>query len=181
MTRPTALMAAALLAVAGGCASLQAAGAREKALRLQLDAFRYAKPLDEVWPEVQRLLNDRRYGLVGKDAEALGLDVPTGLLTYLTMAKETQPDGFGGRFLETGWGPGLVRRRYRVEGSPAGSGCRVVFTAIPEDMTEKGHDARERARDLEMELALAWRVDPQAAERIEASLEAAGEARPARP
>lgn len=173
--RASALLSAALLAAAGGCASTKAARTRERVLRTQLDAFHFAKPLDDVWPEVRRLLYERRYGLVGKDAEALGLDLPTGLLTYFTRAKETQPDGSGGRFLETGWGPGQVKRRYRVEGFPAGDGCRVVFTAIPEDTTELGHDGRDRFRDLDMELALARRVDPQSAERIEAAVAAAVE------
>lgn len=172
-TRLAAVLSAVLLVLAGGCASLKASRARQQALRTQLDALRYAKPLDEAWPEVRRLLNDRRYALVGKDAEALGLDVPTGLITWLTAAKETQPDGAGGRFLETGWGPGQVRRRYRVEGSPAGEGCRIVIIAIPEDLTERGRDGRERARDLDMELDLAWRLDAGAAERIEAAVKAA--------
>ena len=51
----------------------------------------------------------------------------------------------------------------------------MVFTAIPEDTTELGHDGRDRFRDLDMELALARRVDPQSAERIEAAVAAAVE------
>jgi hypothetical protein len=109
------------------------------------------------------------------------MDAPSGLLTLLGPAKATEPGLAGGLVMESGWGRGMVRKRYKVEGFEDAGGSRVVFTAIPEDLTERGRDGRERARDLEMELALAWRVDPQAAERIEASLEAAGEARPARP
>lgn len=176
MIRASAALAVALVVLAGGCASMRAARARQQALQTQLDALQLGKPLDEVWPEVRRLLHAQRYGLVGKDAEALGVDVPSGLLTLISVAKETQSNGSGGRFLETGWGPGVLRKRYRAEGIPTAAGCRVVFTAIPEDMTERGRDAREKARDLEMELLLAWRVDPVAAERIEGSLPDASEA-----
>jgi hypothetical protein len=183
MKRP-ALAAAGLaagLALAGGCATMRASRVRAEALRTQLDSLRYQKPLAEVWQEVRRLLRDGGYALSGKDLEALGMDAPSGLLTLLGPAKATEPGLAGGLVMESGWGRGMVRKRYKVEGFEDAGGSRVVFTAIPEDLTERGRDGRERARDLEMELALAWRVDPQAAERIEASLEAAGEARPARP
>jgi hypothetical protein len=166
--RHLALAALAVaLALAGGCASMRASRARAEAMRAELDAHRYAKPLPEVWQEVRRLLREQGYALRGKDLEALGLDAPTGFLTMLSGAKETAPGPAGGLVMETGWGGGIVRKRYRVEGSEDPRGSRVVFTAIPEDQTERGHDGRDRARDLEMELALAQRLDPEAAERIE--------------
>jgi hypothetical protein len=179
---PAAASLAAGLLLAGGCATMRASRARAEGLRAQLDSHRYQKPLAEVWQEARRLLHDQGYALAAKDLGALGIEAgATGLLTLLTSAKETEPGLGGGLVMESGWGRGIVRKRYKVEGFEDAGGSRVVFTAIPEDLTERGRDGRERARDLEMELALAWRVDPQAAERIEASLEAAGEARPARP
>lgn len=173
--RRIALAAASLaagLALAGGCATMRASRARAEALRAQLDSLRYRKPLAEVWQEVRRLLHDQGHALAGKDLEALGIEAgATGLLTLLTSAKETEPGLGGGLVMESGWGRGLVRKRYKVEGFEDAGGSRVVFTRIPEDQTELGRDGRERARDLEMELLLAWRVDPEAAGRIEKAVE----------
>jgi hypothetical protein len=159
------------LALGGGCATMRASRARAGALRAQLDALRYKRPLAEVWQEVRRLLHDQGYGLVGKDLEALGIEGPSGLLTLLGSAKETEKDVTGALVLQSGWGQGLVRKRYKVEGFEDAAGSRVVFTRIPEDQTEIGRDARDTARDLEMELLLAWRVDPEAAGRVEKAIE----------
>ncbi len=181
MTHPPARIAAALLAFTTGCASMQADRARAQYLTTQLDALRYAKPLDEVWPEVRRLLAEKGYPLAGGDAKAVGQS-DTVFARLFTPAKETRsltddvglfPSLFGpkgatpgsGRFLETGWRGD--RDRYRVEGLEDGQGCRVGFTVIAQDLTEHGRDAA-RHRDLEMELELARRVDPEAAARIEA-------------
>jgi hypothetical protein len=176
MSRTTAIAVVCLaagLVAAGGCATMRATRARQEALRTQLDSLRYARPLDQVWQEARRLLYDQGYGLVGKDLEAMGQEAPSGLLTVLGSAKETEPGLGGGLVMESGWGRGIVRKRYKVEGLEDAGGSRVLFTAIPEDQTELGRDGRERARDLEMELQLAWRVDPEAAGRIESALEAA--------
>lgn len=170
MTRVAVWFAAAALCAGAGCASTKAAQQREARLLTQMEAARYQKALDEVWGEVRRMLYDQGYALIGKDMEALGREAPSGLLMAFTPAKETQPLGPDGRFLETGWGRGLVRRRYRVEGTEQGGRCRVTFTAIREDLTEHGRDA-QRERDLEMELMLAWRVDRDLAARIEAAVD----------
>lgn len=171
--RRIALVAASLaagLALAGGCATMRASRARAEALRAQLDAQRFQKPLAEVWQEARRLLHDQGYALAGKDLEALGLESSV-LATVFGIAKATEPGPAGGLVMESGWGRGLVRKRYKVEGFEDAGGSRVIFTRIPEDQTELGRDGRERARDLEMELLLAWRVDPEAAGRIEKAVE----------
>ena len=165
MNRPAALLAAVLAAASGACAAVQ--GQREQYLQARLDAFRFSKPLDEVWPQVQRLLADKGYPLVGKDGEAVGDEHGT-LYSLFSPAKETSRESDGSRRLETGWR--RDQTRYRVAGTPDGAGCRVVFTLLHEDTTEHGHDARERKRGLEMELELARRVDPEAAASIEAGL-----------
>jgi hypothetical protein len=163
VTRSTTAIVAGLVAAAAACAA--ADGARRKYLRQELDAVRYEQPIDEAWHEVQRLLSERGYPLSGKDAEAVGQS-SSFLFRLLSPAKETRDDGRGGRFLETGWKNGV---RYRVDGTADGPGCRVVFTAIEEDMTEHGRDA-SRHRDLDLELELARRLAPQAAARIERGL-----------
>lgn len=181
-------IAGILLLAASGCASMQAARARAKALEPQLEAFRYQKPLDEVWQEARRLLADRDYPLATDDAAAVQQKEMGFLERVFTPAKDTRrrsadvgtfqrlggEGGKGGalgpddeRFLETGW-----RRqgdRYRVDGLHDDRGCRVLFTRILQDRTDH-RDVPER--DLEMELDLARRVDPEAAERIEAAVAA---------
>jgi hypothetical protein len=191
MTRPAAWIAAGIVAAAG-CASVQTGRARAEYLTRELDAVRYAQPLDEVWDEARRLLADRGYPLVGADAKAVGQsDVwltnvfspgtetrstsagATGLLPNLLSRPSggTADDDRGARFLETGWSRN--RDRYRVDGWRDGPDCRVTFTAILEDRTEHQREAG-RHRDLEMELDLARRLDPEAAARIEAGLAALG-------
>ncbi len=171
MNRPTAWLAAAALLAGTSCASLRAERARREALTTRLDAFRYQKPLDEVWAEARRLLADRGYPLVGADAEAVG-QKPSAFSAFLsnvfTAAKDTRPDPTATQFLETGWGPGP--NRYRLQGWAEGSSSRIVFWAIAEDPTEHGRDSYPPTRDLEMELALAWRIDPAAAQAIEAAV-----------
>jgi hypothetical protein len=161
-------LALGLLAATLACAGQRAAKARAARLQQEVGALRYPKPLDEVWPEVKKLLVDRLFMLGGKDAEPFGQ--PTGLLTQLTSsAKQTTDEPDGLRYLETGWSHS---RRYRVEGRPdASGGCRIVFIAILEDYTEHFHE-RARERDYEMELALARRVLPDEANRIDDLLDA---------
>jgi hypothetical protein len=162
-------LALCLVAAPLACAGQQAARARAARLQQEVGALRYPKPLDEVWPEVKKLLVDRLFVLGGKDAEAFGQ--PTGLLVGLTSsAKQTTDEPDGLRYLETGWSH---YRRYRVEGRPdASGGCRVVFIAILEDYSERFHE-RARERDYEMELALARRVLPDEANRIDEVVDAA--------
>ncbi len=168
MSRALVLMTATLAVAAGGCAAQRAAAARTRLLQEKLDELRYSRPLEEVWGEARRLLAEKGYPLAGRDAEAVG-QKPAFLSSIFSPAKETQPDPAGGQFLETGWGPGPLR--YRLQGSTEGSSTRVAFWAIAEDPTEHGRDALARpSRDVDMELELARRLDPEAVARIEAAL-----------
>ena len=131
---------------------------------MELDATVLARPLDQVWPEVLRLLAAGGFPLTGADADAVAQ--PARFLDGLfTRARETVVDG-DGRRLDTGWGPGRIR--YHVEGVPAEGGCRVRFFAAREDHTEHNRDA-DTHRDPDLELALLERVDPEAAARVRAS------------
>ncbi len=165
---------------------MRASRARSQHLKTQLDALHYTKSMEEVWPEVQRLLADKGYPLAGADAKAVGQKEMSWAGRLLSPAKETHHGDRGSllRFLgvvardrdaeeraqslETGWRKN--RDRYRADGFKEGSGCRVVFTAIDVDATE--HRDGNRRRDLELELELARRVDREAADRIEAGLAA---------
>lgn len=191
MRRFPLFLAGALLVAASGCASMRAARERTQYLTTELDGLRYSKPMPEVWLQVRRLLADRGYPLAGADAELVNQDVgflqsifspsketrigPLGgrsaMFPDLTASKTTPADGPGKWYLETGWNDRATR--YRADGSTDGKTCRVTFTAIAADTTEKGHDG-ERHRDLDMELDLALRLDPEAAARIETGLEALG-------
>jgi hypothetical protein len=190
MAHRAAWIAALVAAATTGCASMRVARERNEYLAAQLDGLRYAKPMPEVWPEVLRLLAEMGYPLAEADAEAIGRT--SGFLSSIfSPSKETHIEPLGGRsslfpafratkavpaegpgrwWLETGWSD-RAALRYRADGSTDGTTCQVTFTAIAADTAEKGHDG-ERHRDLEMELDLARRVDPEAAARIEAGLEA---------
>jgi hypothetical protein len=186
-------LAGALLLAGSGCASLQASRARAKALEAQLEAFRYEKPLDEVWQEARRLLAERGYPLASDDAAAVGqkeMSLPERIFSPAKETRRRSADvglfqrlgGAGGgsgtlgpddeRFLETGW-----RRegdRYRADGLRDEKGSHVLFRHILQDRTDHRDSAE---RDPEMELELARRLDPEAAERIEAAVAAATAAR----
>ncbi len=187
MRRAVAWIAAcALVAASSGCAASKAEMARRQRLEAELDALRYPQPPAEVWQEVRKLLAERGYPLAGADAEAVGERGPGGLGGLLSKAKETHPYredagllrqlGIGGAppaerkdgsvSLDTDWS----RRegdRVHVDGLVEPGGFRVIFTRIAFDQT----DLAERAsRGLELELALAKRIDPQVAERIESSV-----------
>lgn len=188
--RPSASWLAALaVAASSGCASAQASRARTERLESELNALRYAQPPGEVWQQVRQLLADVRCPLAGDDAEAVGQK--TGALAgLLSPAKETHPyradSGLlaqlgvaGGKppkvaegsvSLDTDW-----RRkegdRYHADGLVEPGGFRVIFTRIQFDPSNY---KETRTRDLELELALARRIDPQAAERIESAAGAPG-------
>jgi hypothetical protein len=187
MTRLTACLAAALAVAASGCASLHAQKARQEQLRRDLDALRYARPLDEVWQEARRLLADLDYPLAGKDAEAVGQrpmsfaervlsparetsagDSASGLLQRLGVGKGASSSD-ATQSLDTGWNK--YGERYHLQGWAEGGTSRVVFTHLKEDRTDRHAEA---TRDLEAELDLARRLDPEAAQRIEAGLASSG-------
>ncbi len=186
MRSTAAWILACAAAASSACASARAAKAREQRLATELDALRYDRPPAEVWQGVRRLLADRGYPLAGADADAVGQE--TGVLAgLLSPAKETHPvREEAGLLQQLGMlgGPAPVRPaegsvsldtdwsrkkgdRYHVDGLAASDGFRVIFTRVQLDPS----NAREaRTRDLELELALAQRIDPPAADRIERSV-----------
>jgi hypothetical protein len=145
------------------CAGIQ----RDARLRGELDAHRFQAPLPEVWPAALRLLQERKYPVVGHDRATLGLREANALAQFLAKGHETYATSDGRWVAETDAGPSQLR--YRVEGSDTGNGtCRIVFTVLHLD--ESGATAEE-SRDRTMELDLVRRVEP---ERAEAMIEAAG-------
>jgi hypothetical protein len=183
-SRALAALAAAALA-ATACAGLRAREARTEKLRAELDALHYQKPMIEVWDAVRHLLADQGYPLAGPDAAAVGQKPMDTMARIFTAAQPThayrEDDGLlqqlgafrgdpstarTGLTLETGWF--RTRVRYRADAFDEPGGIRVVFTRIDEDPTSH----RERpTRDLDEELSLARRLDPEAAARIEAAVE----------
>ena len=145
-------------------ASCTAAALREAKLRRGLDEYAYPRAVAEVWPEVQRLANERGYPLVGADRKAVGLEARNRVLEAFSPGFDTRTRATGGRILETGAGEGGYR--LRAEAWPAGSGgCRVVFTRLKRDDTNPA--LQLETRDLGLELALLQRLDPVAAARVE--------------
>jgi hypothetical protein len=169
MNRNLPWLAAALLLGSAACASVQASRARHEALQAELDALRYDRPIDESWPEVRKLLAERKYPMTGEDARAVGQKEE--LLDFLSPSRETRDSRSGVRSLQTGWGPG--NQRYRAEAIPDGDRWRVALTAIVRENPSDVYRETSR-RDLDLELELARRLDPEAAKRIEDALGAPG-------
>ena len=184
--RPLVVLLAAGTALATaipGCATSGAARIRKERLQHELDGFAYQKPLDDVWQEARRLLAERSFQLADKDAEAVGQRPMSWTEAVLSPARETGPaqeagllqrmgvvkgsNPGPGQALDTGWNQ--YGERYHLVGWSEKGGCRVIFTYIRQDRTDRH---TEETRDLETELDLMRRVDPAAAERIEKSVEA---------
>lgn len=190
VTRLVAVLSAlALLAGAVGCASFQAGKKRTQRLQHELDALRYSRPLDEVWQEARRLLSERGFPLASEDAAAIGasemslaerifsparktyrVDEDVGLLQRMGVAG-SKTSGVTGLGLETGWGKGSPRERRHMEALAEGEQVRVVIMRVVEDVTDHRESS---ARDLELELDLARRLDLAAAERVEAAVATPG-------
>ena len=195
MTRiPVALAAlAAALSLATGCASAKAAKAREAYLEEQLLPLVYQKPIEEIWLEVVKLLNEKGYPLVGEDAVLAG-QTENWFTNFLSPGSETRtgtterasgtgflpnilPSAKGKskgeetwRYLKTGLSKDL--RMYRVDAAVAeGGGWRVAFTAFRASETDHQYFISDTAKpDWQMALELASRVDPTAAARILAAM-----------
>ena len=191
MRRPAAWIAACAVAVAwSGCASSKAEIARRKQLQAELDALRYAQPPTEVWQQVRKLLDERGYPLAGADAQAVGKEPAGAIAGFLSKARETHPYqedvgllrqfGIGAPppperkdgsvSLDTNWSR-QEGDRYHVDGLVEPDGFRVIFTRVELDQADY---AEKRTRGTALELELARRVDPQAAQRIESAVAAAG-------
>lgn len=166
-----------LLLAAGSCASIRAAKVRQERLQAGLDVLRYSGPPAKVWQEVRRLLADKGYPLAGDDAAAAG-QKGLGIGGLLSPARETHPyeedlgllprvaaravRADGSVSLDTGWRKS--GDRYRADGLVEEGGFRVTFTRIVQD---RANPRDQSSRDLELELELARRLDPEAAARLE--------------
>jgi hypothetical protein len=178
--RMAASVCLGLLVGGFGCASLAAQRARTESLERQLDAFRYTEPLDDVWQHARLLLAERGYPLAGADAKAAGQPTMSVPVRIFSPARETSTRKRGSaalidntthvdevvpQSLDTGWN--TYWKRYHVEASVAADGCRVIFTRLEQEQTDRQVVA---SRDLELELELLRRIDPVRAARIEAKL-----------
>jgi hypothetical protein len=182
--RPVAALASILL-LGTACASTQAARARLSALTAEMDALRYPRPIDEVWQAVRLLLSGRGYLLAGEDARAAGKVAPPGGIMgrLVSPARETRPyeptpgllQQLGiasgeapprGLSLDTGWSDRYDR--YHADALELPDGVRVVLWRF--DLDPVANEPKGAVRDPEMELALARRLAPEAAARIEAGL-----------
>jgi len=157
------------LLLALGCSAVSGEVRRESRLREQLDEHRFQQPAAKVWPAVLRLLDDRHLRLAGRDRAVVGA-APDSWLSKLTKGGfESRADGKGGLVLETREDPSALR--YRAEGMDTGGGtCRVVFTAVRRTGRTP---SEERSRDLDLEIELVRRLEPEAAARMLATAEAA--------
>ena len=142
--------------------SLTAQARRDAQLRAELDSRRIHQPLMTVWPAVLHLLADRGYQLVGRDRLAVGAQPASRLKRFTAGGFETGRTDQG-LVLETMADASAVR--YRAEGTNIdGRSCRVTFTAI---RRTDSSPSEERSRDLDLEVELMRRLDPEQAKRIE--------------
>lgn len=141
--------------------SLTAQARRDTQLRRELDAARINQPLATVWPVVLHLLADHGYQLVGRDRVAVGAPAAAPYKRYTAGGFETARADHG-LVLETM--ADASARSYRAEGSVIdGKSCRVTFIAIRRTGSSP---SEERSRDLELEVELVQRLDPEQAKRI---------------
>lgn len=172
MTRQFGWLVAVVALSASGCAAISAQRAHDRIIETEVGGYRYAQPVEVVWPQVQRLLADHQLKLAGKDAVATGQSIST-LEQLISAAKETDELPRGGLMLETAWTNGGWR--WRAEARPDAGGCRVVLTKIAVSTADHGRDGWA-VRDLELELALMRRIDPETAARIDDLLDPAAKA-----
>jgi len=140
------------------CAGVQ----REARLRRELDGYRLAQPLAEAWPAALRLLDERGFELASDDRVSIGKAPLSAVGRFLSRARDTRSTRDGRWVAETDHDASDVR--YRVEGTDTGGGtCRITFFRIAGSLDVQ--DEREN-RDVELELELVRRVDPDGAARL---------------
>jgi hypothetical protein len=60
-------------------------------LRDELDAHRFSRSLDAVWPEALELLTERDYEVLGRDRAVVGLEEQGSLASFFKNALELPP------------------------------------------------------------------------------------------
>jgi hypothetical protein len=161
MARVPALLAAAASLLAMGCAT----SASQAEVRRGLAEAAIPAEVADLWPEVQRFLDERGYELVGSDRAALGLPRRALLSRIFSSGHDTRIERNGSRVLETGEDARGVRVRARA--TPVlGRGCRVSFVAIQRSASDLSSFHEER--DPELELVFLRRVAPEVAAQVEA-------------
>ena len=163
-SRWSAVLVAALVAAC----SMATQARRDTRLRAELDTHQIHKPLREVWPAALRLLADRGYQLVGRDRLVVG-EPPAFRLKHLTAGGFETGRTDHGLAMESMADASATR--YHVEGQDiGGTACRVTFVAV---RRTGDSPSEERSRDLDLELELIRRLEPDAASRIASAADAA--------
>jgi hypothetical protein len=148
--------------------SMTAQARRDARLRAGLDAHRFHQPLSTIWPAALHLLADHGYQLVGRDRLVVGAP-PAPRFKRLTAGGFETGHSRTGFVMETM--TNASGTRYRVEGQDIDEkSCRITFVAI---RRTGGAPSEERSRDLDMELELVRRLEPDAAARIAQAADAA--------
>lgn len=136
-----------------GCAAMRAAAARDRFIQNATMGHTYSRPCGEVWAAARTMLFARDFQVKSADAAA-----------GLTLETEWKTQANGNMITST---------RYLFQGSaPTPESCQVQATAA----TKNQQGNTSMARDWRMEWDLIKQVDIQAAQRIEADAQAAGEA-----
>jgi hypothetical protein len=157
-----AIWTATALFLSLACSSVTAQVRRDARLREALDAHRFQQPLSVVWPAALRLLADHHYQLVGHDRAAVGAPEESRWRVLTARGFATRKVSDHGLVLETRESESRTRCRVEaVETSPGA--CRITFTAV----RRTGEvPSEEKSRDLDLELELVRRLEPDAAARV---------------
>jgi hypothetical protein len=163
MNRSTrAIWAATALFFSVACASVTAQVRRDARLREALDAHRFHQPLSVVWPAGLRILADHRYQLVGHDRATVGAPEESRWRVLTARGFATRRLGDHGLVLETRENDSRVRWRMEGVETPPGTSL-LTLTAV----RRTGEvPSEEKSRDLDLELELVGRLEPDAAARI---------------
>jgi hypothetical protein len=138
-----------LVALGSGCASLRASGARHRYVEQQTEAHVYDKPMSTVWPQARQILFEKGFSVKDTDASTA----------------------------ETEWlQKDQHRQRYLLSGTPVDdASCRIEFMRHEQSLRNGNWEDDGTDRDLGLEWKLIEKASPDAAKKIEADADAAGE------
>lgn len=169
----TMAAAAATALLLGGCASIRAQSARSSYLEKQLAEYQIPRLCKDLWPDALKVVAGHDFPLVGDDRVHAGGESQGWLGRFFAKGHQTYRVGEDGLESESDWGRTEKNIRYRVECRGAAKDkSRVVFTSIRRDDMDSGREYL--TVDYEMALELVYRVDPDAARKMDDAADEAG-------
>jgi hypothetical protein len=167
--------AAAAALLLGGCASLRAQNARSTYLAKELAEYQIPRLCKDIWPDALKVVAGHDFPLVGDDRTHVGMEAQGWFGSFFSKGHQTHRVGEDGLESETDYGKTEKTIRYRVNCRSVGTAkdkSRVTFTALRRDEMDSGREFL--TIDYEMALELLYRVDPDAARKLDDAADEAG-------